>query len=204
MMDLQPPEGIGSRDKILWAAATMLGDEPGAAMSVREVAKRAGVSTGSLQHHFPTKRALMDEVMALVYDLVLPESSMHDTSIPARERLAACLQRLLTSVGTDPREAWRATFERYIEAVPSDAARAEYLAIERELRRRIEYCLNVLQDEGSLGAGDNDRRARFLFTVVNGLSIAQALPADESRLPTEVDALYTAVDCVLADDSDMR
>lgn len=198
MMELQPPEGIGSRDKILWAAATMLGEEPGAVMSVRAVAKRAGVSTGSLQHHFPTKRALMDEVMTLVYDLLLPADAMHDTSIPARERLVACLQRLLASVGADPREAWRATFERYIATDPSEAARAEYLAIERELRRRIEHCLNVLQDEGSLAPGDNARRARILFTVVNGLSIAQALPADESRLSTEIDALYAAVDGVLA------
>lgn len=196
-MELQPPEGIGSRDRILWAAATMLGDEPGAAMSVREVAKRAGVSTGSLQHHFPTKRALMDEVMELVYDIVLPEDSMHDTSLPARDRLVSCLQRLLAPVGADPREAWRETFKRYIATAPSEAARAEYLAIERELRRRIEYCLNVVQDEGSLAPGDNARRARILFTLVNGLSIAQALPADDTRLSAEIDMLYAAVDWVL-------
>lgn len=198
MMELHPPENISSREKILWAAATMLGEEPGAVISVRAVAKRAGVSTGSLQHHFPTKRALMDEVMTLVYDLVLPADSMHDTSISARDRLAACLQRLLASVGADPREAWRETFDRYIATDPTEAAGAEYLAIERELRRRIEHCLNVLQDEGSLMPGDNGRRARFLFTVVNGLSIAQALPADESHLSTEINTLYAAVDGVLA------
>ncbi|SDT07927.1 DNA-binding transcriptional regulator, AcrR family [Brevibacterium sandarakinum] len=196
-MELRPPEGIGSRDRILWAAATMLGEEPGAVMSVRAVAARARVSTGSLQHHFPTKRALMDEVMTLVYDLVLPEDNIHDTSIPARERLVACLQRLLASVGADPREAWRQTFDRYIAAEPSAAAGAEYLAIERELRRRIEYCLNVLQDEGSLEPGDNARRAQMLFTIVNGLSIAQALPSDESRISTEIEVLYAAVDCTM-------
>ncbi|WGW10517.1 TetR/AcrR family transcriptional regulator [Saxibacter everestensis] len=197
-MEQQPPEGIGSRDKILWAAATMLGEEPGAVMSVRAVAARAGVSTGSLQHHFPTKRELMDEVMTLVYDLVLPEDTIHDTSIPARERLMACLQRLLASVGADPRDAWRQTFDRYVATEPSEAASAEYLAIERELRRRIEYCLNVIQDEGSLAPGDNARRAQILFTIVNGLSIAQALPSDDSQLATEIDVLYAGVDWAMA------
>lgn len=198
MMELQPPEGISSREKILWAAATMLGEEPGAMMSVRAVAKRAGVSTGSLQHHFPTKRALMDEVIARVYDLIIPVDAIHDTSIPARERLVACLQRLLVSAGADPRDAWRETFDRYIATEPSEGARAQYLASERELHRRIEDCLNTLEDEGALLPGDNARRARILFTFVNGLSIAQALPSDDTQLPTEVETLYAVADWVLS------
>lgn len=189
--------GIGSRDKILWAAATMLGERPGTMMSVRAVAARAGVSTGSLQHHFPTKRALMDEVMALVYDQVLSEDAIHDRSIPARDRLVSSLQRLLVSVGEDPRAAWQLTFERYVAGEPSESARAEYIAIERELRRRIEYSLNVLRDEGSLAPGDNARRARLLFTVVNGLSIAQVLPAEDSPGVAELDILTTAVEQLL-------
>lgn len=195
-MALEPPEGIGSRDKILWAAATMLGEQPGTMMSVRAVAARAGVSTGSLQHHFPTKRVLMDEVMALVYDQVLTDDDIHDTSIPARDRLVSSLQRFLASVGEDPRAAWRLTFERYGSGEPE--ANAEYIAIERELRRRIEYCLKVVQDEGALPPGDNTRRARLLFTVVNGLSIAQALPAEDSRLAAETEVLHAIVDSVLA------
>ncbi|MDE3720566.1 TetR/AcrR family transcriptional regulator [Nocardiopsis sp. N85] len=200
-MEQKPPEGLGSRDRILWAAATMLGDGPGAALSVRAVAARAGVSTGSLRHHFPTQRALMDAVLALVYDMVLPDDSVHDRSIPARDRLTASLQRALAPLGaeTDARRSWLLAFERYASNEPTEAAREEYLALEREMRRRIEYCLTVLQDEGAVPEGDNSRRARFLITVVNGLSIAQAMPAEESRLQTELDVLHTAVDSVLND-----
>jgi hypothetical protein len=36
-----------------------------------------------------------------------------------------------------------------------------------------------------------------LLTILNGLSIERALPADESILKTETETLYTAVDCVL-------
>ncbi|MBO3102417.1 hypothetical protein [Cellulomonas fengjieae] len=66
-----------------------------------------------------------------------------------------------------------------------------------ELRRRIEYRLTILQDEGSLAPGDNARRARFLYTVVSGLSIAQALPAETPRVRTEIEVLRTAAEYVL-------
>jgi hypothetical protein len=72
-----------------------------------------------------------------------------------------------------------------------------YLAIEREARRRVEYWLTVLRNEGALADGDNSRRAGFLVTVLNGLSIARALPSDESILTTETETLHAAVDHVL-------
>lgn len=198
-MEERPPAGLSSRDKILWAAATMLGGESATTPSVRAVAARAGVSTGSVQHHFPTQRELMDEVLVLVYDTVLPDDSVHDSSIPARDRLVASLHRLLalTVEGLDPRDAWGQAFDRYVRPAPTDAAREEYLASERELRRRIEYCLTVLQSEGALTPGDNSRRARFLYTVVSGLSIAQAFPAETSLLATEFEVLRMAADYVL-------
>jgi AcrR family transcriptional regulator len=199
-MTARPPDGIGSRDKILWAAATMLGEAPGAVLSVRAIAARAGLSTGSLQHHFPSKQALMEEVMALVYDLVLPDDSIHDTSIPARDRLLACLQRILSPPGVElgTRDAVHQALERYgaVDATPQ--TRAEYLAVDRELRRRIEHCLGVLRQEGALAPGDDALRARLLLTVVGGLSMARALPSDDAALGAELDVLRMAVDDVLA------
>lgn len=198
-MELRPPAGLSSREKILWAAATMLGEEPPAKPSVRAVAARAGVSTGSVQHHFPTQRELMDEVLVRVYDTLLPDGSVRDSSIPARDRLVACLQGLLAPAEADrhPRDMWAQVFDRYARTEPTDALREEYLAVERELCRRIEYCLTVLQEEGALAPGDASRRARFLYTVVSGLSIAQALPAEPELLGTEIDVLRAAADYVL-------
>lgn len=197
-MQVDPPAGLSSREKILWAAATMLGENPATTPSVRTVAARAGVSTGSVQHHFPSQRELMDEVLVRIYDTVLPDDRVHDTSIPARDRLVASLQRLLapTERERDPREDWTQVFDRYVRTTPTEATREEYAAIERELLRRIEYSLTVLQQEGSLTEGDNSRRARFLFTVVTGISIAQALPTTASR-QTEIDVLRAAADYVL-------
>ncbi|GAA3543447.1 hypothetical protein GCM10022222_28910 [Amycolatopsis ultiminotia] len=197
MVEQEP--GASSRDRILQAAMTMFGEDPGARLSVRAVAARAGVSTGSLRYHFPTQRALQDTVLAGIYDVITPGDRIHDRSAPARDRLIDCLRQVLAlaGLGDQARAAWGEVFTAYIQPEPTEENRAAYLAIDREAQRRVEYWLTVLGNEGALPEGDNSRRARFLVTVLNGLSIARALPSEESILTTETETLQTAVDCVL-------
>lgn len=196
---MEQETGVSSRDRVLQAAMAMFGEDPGTRLSVRAVATRAGVSTGSLRYHFPTQRALQDAVLAGVYDVITPGDRIHDRSAPARDRLIDCLRQVLAlaGVGEQARAGWGEICRTYIEPEPSDENRAAYLAIEREARRRVEYWLTVLSSEGALAEGDNSRRARFLVTVLNGLSIARALPSDESILATETETLHAAVDHVL-------
>ncbi|SFD98859.1 transcriptional regulator, TetR family [Actinopolyspora alba] len=192
-------QDMSSRDRIIAAAAVMISEDAGARLSVRAVAERAGVSTGSLRHHFPTQRALQDAVLARVYDEVVSDDRIHDRTVPARERLIDCLRLVLTpAVGEQARESWITVFRTFIVPEQTDEIRAAYLGMEREGQRRVEYWLSVLVEEGALAEGDNTRRARFLCTVLNGLSIERALPAEESILRSEAETLHTAVDCVLS------
>lgn len=198
MADEQPK---GSRDRILIAAATMIGENPAARLSVRAVAARAGVSTGSLRFHFPTQRELHETVLAGIYSLVAPDDGVHDTSRPARDRLVESLRMVLApaGVGEQARETWLKVHESFIAEAPSREARETYLAYDRAGRRQIEAWLAVLTEEGALATGDNERRARFLNTVLTGLSIQRVLPADDALLTTETAALYAAVDAVLSE-----
>ncbi|WP_152363997.1 TetR/AcrR family transcriptional regulator [Microlunatus speluncae] len=190
-----------TRDRILIAAATMLGEDPAARLSVRTVATRAGVSTGSLRHHFPTQRALQDAVLAGLYDLVFPGDPIHDQELPPRDRLVACLRQILAPLGTaeKARRAWGLIHEKLIAPEPTAESREAYLALDRESQQRVEHWLAVLGAEGSLAVGDNAQRARFLLTVINGLSLERALPGAESRLAAETATLYRAADSVLRD-----
>ncbi|PSK93606.1 TetR family transcriptional regulator [Murinocardiopsis flavida] len=189
----------GSRHRILVAAATMLGENPAARLSVRSVAARAGVSTGSLRHHFPTQRVLEDAVLAGIYDLVAPDDPIHDTDTPARDRLVGCLRQILAPTGTgrQARAALRQTYETLIATEPTEETRQGYLALERTMQHRVEHWLAVLADEGALPHGDNAQRAKFLLTVVNGLTLERALPSAESVLVSENAALFAAVDAIL-------
>jgi AcrR family transcriptional regulator len=190
---MQEQDGqLSSRDKVVLAAMRMIGENPGAKLSVRAVAARAGVSTGSLRFHFPTQRELQDEV-----------EQIHDRAVPARERLVGCLRQVLApaGVGAGAREAFRILHEQFIAPEPTEQVRDAYAALEREGRRRVEFWLTVLTEEGALAAGDNSRRVNFLLSVLNGLSLERALPAEGSVLQAENDTLYLAVDAVLNSDA---
>ena len=190
-----------TRDRILIAAATMLGEDPTARLSVRAVAARAGVSTGSLRHFFPTQRELVETVVAGLYDIEIPDDPIYDTERTPADRLVACLRLLLSEFGAGDRarEQWRAMYESYIASGPSEEESAVYLALERLGLRRIERWLTVLIDEGAIPAGKAERRARFLTTVLNGLAAERALPANAMRFASETETLQLAVAAVIGD-----
>lgn len=190
---------LSTRHRILVAAATMLGEDAAARLSVRAVAARAGVSTGSLRYHFPTQQELREAVLAGIYGLVASDDPIHDRSRSPRDRLVACLRQVLAPAGAgqQARAAFGKVYEAFIAPEPTEDVRQAHLGMEREGRRRTEYWLSVLVDEGVLPAGDNARRAKFLLTVLNGLSLERALPAGDSLLADETNTLYLAVDGVL-------
>lgn len=192
-------ETPGTRSRILIAAATMLSENPTARLSVRAVAARAGVSTGSLRHFFPTQRALIDTVVAGLYDLELPEDPMADRSLSAADRLVACLRLLLSTVGAgeQARRQIGALYEAYVASPPSEDQAATYLSLDRLGRHRIERWLEVLIEEGAMPAGEVEQRARFLSTVVNGLMLERALPTKGLRVEAEADTLHLAVRAVM-------
>lgn len=196
-MDAESKEP-GTRDKILIAAATMLGENPTARLSVRAVAARAQVSTGSLRHFFPTQRDLIDTVIAAIYDLDIPDDPINDRTLTSTERLVACLRLILSHVGVGDRarEQWGALYEAYVASTPSDDEAATYLALERMGRHRIERWLIALVEEGAIPPGAIESRARFLATVTNGILMERALPAEAVRVETETEALRLAVHAV--------
>ncbi|MBT0566896.1 TetR/AcrR family transcriptional regulator [Williamsia sp. CHRR-6] len=186
---------LGTRDRILVAAATMVTENPSARLSVRAVAARAGVSTGSLRHFFPTQQLLMDEVAARITGLVVTEDVIDDTTIPARERLTMCARSVLAATGTgdSARHTWRTAFESYIDSEPNIEATQAFLAFNRAGTRRIERWLAVLDREGALPPGNNSERAAYLGAVLDGLSIARALPNDAARIRSEDQILDYAI-----------
>jgi AcrR family transcriptional regulator len=166
---------------------------------MRAVAAKAGVSTGSLRHFFPTQQALVDTVVAGLYEVAATGDPIRDTTLTPADRLIACLQQILVHVGTgeQAREMWRGVNRAYLEPATSAGDAETYLALERGGRHRIEQWLRVLRDEGALAAREVEGPARFLSTVLNGLSIERALPADGPRVAFEHETLRLAVVAVL-------
>lgn len=190
---------LDSRAKIIIAACTMIGEDPASTLSVRSVASRAGVSMGSLRHHFPTQRALRSAVISTIYDVVASDDSIiGDRSVPARDRLVRCLrQPLAAEVGEQARQAWIKFFDAFVAPEPTEDIRTAYSAMVAEGQNRVERWLTTLAEEGALAVDDIERGARFLNTVLNALSLERALPTDAPILQRENEVLYFAVDSVL-------
>lgn len=85
-MDAETKEP-GTRDKILIAAATMLGENPTARLSVRAVAARAQVSTGSLRHFFP--RNAISSTLSSPGSTTLTSQTTRSTNAPCRRPSAS-------------------------------------------------------------------------------------------------------------------
>ena len=197
---MSDPDERDTRSKILIAAATMIGEGPATRLSVRAVAARAGVSTGSLRHFFPTQQELLDTVVEGLQTLDLPDDPMADPARPPAERLEACLRVLLSSVGTGStaRRNWVSLHDAYIAAAGRDDTAPTFLAMERLAVDRVERWLAVLREEGALRPGDLEGHARFLLTVVNGLSLERALPGAAARIGSEAASLRQAVSAVVS------
>jgi AcrR family transcriptional regulator len=197
-----------TRDRILSAAAAMLADDPAATLSVRAVAQRAGVSTGSLRHFFPTQRDLIDAVVAEIAALQPTdqlESALHDTTRPAVDRLVDLLRGTLRDALVD--ESARARLRSALAApssIPTDEQAAPTLALERLALRQIAGWVTTLHAEtaadGNAGTllFDADAGARFLGTVLTGLVTEQALPGALSRAAFHDSTLRIAATAVLS------
>lgn len=191
---------LSTRERILAAAAAIISEEGVTArLSVRAVAGRAGVSTGSLRHHFPTQHELREELMRRIYDWMVPDDRIHDAALPARDRLVECLRQVLAQagIGQEARAAMVTVTRSFIDVEQTEQVRAAYLTMASDGHRRIADWLGVLAAEGALPAEDVGRRARFLMTVLNGLGLERALPAEDSMAQLETATLYFAADSVL-------
>lgn len=167
-------------------------------MSVRAVAARAGVGASTLRHHFPTQRDLVNATLTATYDAAMPDERIRDTSMPSRERLRECLRRLLDPFATpaEARDVWSNLLRTFAAADADANTRAAYEVLVEHAERRIRAWLAILEEEGVLPLGDNVRRTDFLLTVVDGLSIARALPPSDQRLEDETRTLGFAVDAI--------
>src|SRR3954462_4909938 len=120
-----------TRERIVRAAIDQLADGGYASAGVQTVATRAGVATGTVYRHFPSKSELFAEVFrrASARELaVMADTAAHD-ELPARERIAIGAETFARRALAEPVRA------SALLAEPVDpAVEAERLAFRRAYR----------------------------------------------------------------------
>ncbi|MBB5916320.1 AcrR family transcriptional regulator [Nocardia transvalensis] len=92
---LEPDE---RRAQILECAIAMFGERPYAAVSTAELAQRAGVARGLINHYFGNKRDLYLAVVRRMVTMPRPDHMVLPTGTP-RERVDASVSWLLDTIG---------------------------------------------------------------------------------------------------------
>jgi AcrR family transcriptional regulator len=167
-----------SRDAVLHHLVEAIAEGGMSGLSVRTVAARAGVAIGTVQHHFPTKAAMLLAAMDSIVDAV----QAHDDATQdadAETRLLATV-RLLVPSGPESRvsRVWLA-FAAY---APTDAAvRARYEELWARTVRGLERLFAASAPAAS-GAAVEDA-ATELLALLDGLAVA--VLAEPHRMPSD-------------------
>ena len=177
----RPADRSGASDRVVEAVIELLVAEGFEGVSVRKVAALTGVSIGAVQHHFPTKTAMLT-------------AAMDATSAQFQARLS---QRV--PEGSSPADALRQLTALLVGAEP-DERPATVLWLQRIARAAVDPAVAEQQARewgdlaelivALLAAARPDRsaewvadRAAALLALVDGLAIAVAL--EPQRMPRE-------------------
>jgi AcrR family transcriptional regulator len=115
-----------TRERILGAAIEQLGEGGYASASVQAIAGRAGVATGTVYRHFPSKGELAAEAFrrASARELAVVAEVTADDGRPARERMAAAAEAFARRALAAPARAYALLAEPVDPAV--EAARLAF------------------------------------------------------------------------------
>jgi AcrR family transcriptional regulator len=167
---IEPPRrGQDTRARLLRAAAEVLEAGGYAAASVVAIADRAGVATGTLYRHFPSKADLFVELFRAIGDAEL--AAMREAATATRsvaEELDAVIATFAGRAMARPRLAWALVYEPLDP--PVDVERVRY---RRAYAQRMAAFVRERVEQGELPDQDPDTSAAAL---IGGIAEALVSP----------------------------
>jgi AcrR family transcriptional regulator len=173
-----------ARERIVSAALTQLAEGGYTSASVVAVARRAGVATGSVYRHFPSKGDLFAEVFRRAaqreVDVLVSMTDLHE---PVTHRLAAWVEAFVRRALAEPVRAYA------LIAEPVDpAVEAERLTFRRAYADLFERALRDGMRAGQLPPQD----AELVATAIVG-ALAEAMVGPLQRRESGADALVAGL-----------
>jgi AcrR family transcriptional regulator len=191
------PRDEDVRGPILMATFSCVGRKGVSGLSVREVARLTGLSTGSVTHHFPTRRELLDSAIDFGFRRLGPKfAPTPDTT------LGWLLERY------DLSDEGRYSWWRFVFALVCEAGSTPEIAERLEAERHVvvQRWLTALEHEQECGrvreGADLMAEARRLAALGNGFVLAQLItPTNTAHAVTD---LRRAVDALAPEHATAR
>jgi AcrR family transcriptional regulator len=139
--------GVSTRDQLKSAAARLFREQGFHGTSVAEIAAASWITKSSLYHHFPSKQALLAEILTDTASRVTPAvEAIASSDLPAAERLrAAARSHVVELIHDQDKVACFVEEGRFLESEYRDAFVASRDRYEQSFRR-------ILQD--GIGNGE--------------------------------------------------
>ena len=167
------PAAPATRERIVAAALDQLAEGGYASAGVQAIASRAGIATGTVYRHFPSKSELFAEVFrrASARELAVVAETAADDGRPARERLAAAAEAFARRALAEPTRAYA------LLAEPVDpAVEAERLTFRRGYRDVLARTIEQGIAAGELPAQDTQTVAAALVGALGEALVGPLSP----------------------------
>jgi AcrR family transcriptional regulator len=159
------------RELIVQAARASIVERGLAATSVREVARAAGVSLGTVTYHFPTLDELLTEVLSVTLrDFYRPRRRRMPPDATAVDRLRVLIEDHFSS--PDLYEQCVIWLEYWPRAIHVPSARAWRRRRYGAYQRYIARVLTAGRDAGEFDVADPGELATEFLALFDGLSVA--------------------------------
>lgn len=162
---------LGRRTSVLLAARRALAREGLDRLTMRMIAREAGVSLGTVTYHFKSKQELLTTVLFSVaeqFDHSM-EKSCPDETDPYRKLLAFIANSLPADEAS--RELWLVWLEFWNQASRTQALSPLHNELYGRWRREVAGILNTGINTGRFHWHDTELVAKQLLAVIDGLAI---------------------------------
>lgn len=159
------------KEEILQAACQVISEVGFKSLRIADVAKRAGMSTGSVHYYFDTKRDLMHAAFEWNFSRSLERrKDLLESSLDPADRLRAFIDSYLPQDPTTV-AAWHVWAELWVEALHDPDLQELNERVYGEWRRTVAAIIRDGQDLGTFRGGDAVHMANGLVGMVDGLSL---------------------------------
>jgi AcrR family transcriptional regulator len=166
------------RDAILAAAVRCFAAHGLAGTGMRDIARAAGLTEGTLYHYFPSKDALIaDAFRWSAFGASGVRAAMRRGDVPLRERLLGVGEEFLATLRRDPH--WtRVVIREALRAAPDAASnpiRGALVSLATERIRTLSAALRAEAKSRRIASCDPPQVAAHLFHALIGHFVAEAI-----------------------------
>lgn len=194
----RPSVEVERREQILEAACSVIADVGLQALRLSDVAKAAGMSSGTIHYYFDTKREVVNAAFAFNYSRSLERRQwMLESKTSPLDMLRALVESYLPSDDKSLR-AWHVWAELWAEGMRDTELQEVNERLYGEWRNLVADLIRTAQEQNLARPGDPVELSNILIAAIDGLAIQVLLRSQVMTLVEMRRTCNSFVDNVLA------